>query len=54
MFLNIFANTYCMIMIRCALDRPDLGQFLNTLVVTISHIENFLEPLEVEEFLKNG
>ena len=25
-FLNIFTNTYCMIMIRCALDRPDLGQ----------------------------
>ena len=25
-FLNIFTNTYCMIMNRCALESPDLGQ----------------------------
>ena len=25
-FLNSFTNTYCMTMIRCALESPDLGQ----------------------------
>ena len=128
-FLNIFTNTYCMIMNRCALESPDLGQaftylgryhithrkfsratwsrkvsqklmkvrnfeslswlwrvkfcifqlfrsvasslrivwswfnvrwrvlilskLLNTLGVILSPIEIFLEPIEVEKFLKN-
>ena len=45
-------STHRMNIIWCALESPDLGKLLNNLCALISPIENFLEPLEVEKFLK--